>query len=60
MYDKLKLLQPVAEQIGKVEKLTMHKNEEYFPDSVKYKGVTDDGKEWELELTIKEKSNADP
>lgn len=54
MYKYVKMLQPMAEEIGQVEELKMNNKSPYWPDGVKFEGITQDGKQFTLELTIKE------
>lgn len=52
MYEMLKKLMTVAEQIGAPSKVITHDNEEYYDDSVIISGVTNSGHAFELALTI--------
>lgn len=54
MYKYVKMLQPIAEEIGRVEELKMNHNSPYWPDGVIFGGKTEDGREFTLELTFKE------
>lgn len=54
MYSYLKMLQPVAEQIGQLESLKTNNKSPYWPDGVIFEGRTEDGREFTLELTFKE------
>lgn len=55
MYEKFKILQAAAEQIGTVKNITVHEGDRIWSDGVKISGVTADGPEFELELTINAK-----
>lgn len=54
MYKYVKMLQPVAEQIGQVEELKMNNKSPYWPDGVRFEVKAPDGKRFTLELTVKE------
>lgn len=55
MYEKFKVLQAAAEQIGTIQNITVRKGDRIWPDGVKISGITADGSEFELELTITKK-----
>lgn len=55
MYEKFKILQGAAEQIGTIQNIAVHEGNRIWSDGVKISGVTADGSEFELELTIKAK-----
>ena len=58
MYKKFKVLQTAAELIGTIQNIAVHESDRIWPDGVKISGATDDGSEFELELTITKKETA--
>lgn len=54
MYKYLKMLLPVAEEIGTPCKVATHYKEEYYDDSVIISGVAGEGGSFKLTLTIKD------
>lgn len=55
MYKHLKNMLSAAETVGEV--VTVHQSVKgtYTGDEIRINGITDDGKEFELELTVREK-----
>lgn len=59
MYEKFKILQAAAEQIGTIQNIAVHEGDRIWSDGVKISGTTADGSEFDLELTVKEKEDDD-
>lgn len=58
MYEKFKIMQTAAEQIGTIQNIAVHEDDKIWSDGVKISGTTADGSEFDLELTIKAKETA--
>lgn len=52
MYEKFKILQAAAEQMGTIKNIVVHEGDRIWSDGVKISGTTVDGIEFELELSI--------
>lgn len=59
MYKYLKMLQAIVEEIGEVKSVHLHDGDKFWDDGIKLEGETVDGKHFKLELSVKEKENAD-
>ena len=54
MYEFLKMLLPVAEDICNIRDITMHENDPYTGKQIKIEGVDNENRSVELRLTIKD------
>ena len=59
MYKFLTMLQPAAEQIGRISDVRAETACRFYGDHIVIKGDTPDGRSFELELSIKEKKGDD-
>lgn len=52
MYEFLKKLLPISEQLGEIQSIQMNENDDVWGDLVKVSGVTNDNRNFEFKLTI--------
>lgn len=58
MYEFLKMLLPVAEQICKIRDITMQEDNPYTGKRITIKGVDPENRRFELRLTIEDNENS--
>ena len=54
MYENFKILQTAMERIGQIQNVKIHTTDKFWGNKVHISGITAEGSEFELELTIKE------
>lgn len=57
MYAHLKTMLSAAETLGQIQKVRQTTKDRYYGDGIEISGTTADGREFTLELTIKENAN---
>lgn len=60
MYDLLKKLFPIAEEIGTVFAVDMVTNNVHLGNRIEIEGVTENGRSFELRLTVEVGKNENP
>lgn len=57
MYKHLKSMIGAAESVGNIKSVRQTEEDRFYGNEIKITGTTEDGKEFELELTIREKKD---